>query len=242
MSVFMNPLPPQAYTKDTLVQAYAWLQSQSDSVKELATNPDILVSLFMKSKTQGDQFFERPSIQNFKNELKNLAGMIGEFEQTPAQMSSPALSSSSPSGPIMNTNTSSMANPSMNTNINSNMSSLTSAINNSSQNFNNSSSPSSIFSSAPPPQAMLHQQTFQSNATAPYPSPMGTTSQQGPGSDSHLGSGIMQGVNRSSELVVDEKSIEMIREVKKSLNLTSESEVLRLLLSIGYQKARQLYK
>jgi hypothetical protein len=83
MSVFMNPLPPQAYTKDTLVQAYAWLQSQSDSVKEMATNPDILVSLFMKSKMQGDQFFERPSIQNFKNELKSLAGMIGEFEQTP---------------------------------------------------------------------------------------------------------------------------------------------------------------
>lgn len=76
----MNPLPPQAYTKETLVHAYAWLQNQSESVKEIATTPDVLVSLYLKAKLQGQDFFERPSIQNFKNELKSLAGMIGEFE------------------------------------------------------------------------------------------------------------------------------------------------------------------
>jgi hypothetical protein len=76
----MNPLPPQAYTKDTLVQAYAWLQGQGESIKELATTPDVLVSLYLKAKMQGNHALERPSIQNFKNELKNLAGMIGEFE------------------------------------------------------------------------------------------------------------------------------------------------------------------
>ncbi|PIS11710.1 MAG: hypothetical protein COT73_02450 [Bdellovibrio sp. CG10_big_fil_rev_8_21_14_0_10_47_8] len=76
----MNPLPPQAYTKDTLVQAYAWLQTQNECIKEMATNPDILVSLYLKAKLQGDSALERPSIQNFKTELKNLAGMIGEFE------------------------------------------------------------------------------------------------------------------------------------------------------------------
>ena len=76
----MNPLPPQAYTKETLVQAYAWLQAQSDHIKEIATTPDVLVSLFLKAKMQGDGALERPSIQNFKNELRNLAGMMGEFE------------------------------------------------------------------------------------------------------------------------------------------------------------------
>lgn len=76
----MNPLPPQAYTKETLVQAYAWLQSQKESIKEMATNPDILVGLYLKAKLQGDGALERPSIQNFKHELKNLAGMMGEFE------------------------------------------------------------------------------------------------------------------------------------------------------------------
>ena len=77
----MNPLPPQAYTKDTVVQAYAWLQSQPESIKELATTPDTLVSLFLKAKLQGNAALERPSIQNFKNELKSLAGMMGEFDE-----------------------------------------------------------------------------------------------------------------------------------------------------------------
>lgn len=76
----VNPLPPQAYTKDTLVKAYQWLQHQNDSIREMATNPDILVGLFLKAKLQGESALDRPSIQNFKSELKSLAGMMGEFE------------------------------------------------------------------------------------------------------------------------------------------------------------------
>jgi hypothetical protein len=76
----MNPLPPQAYTKETLVLAYEWLNKQSKEIREIAGTPDILVSLYNKAKLQGDECLERPSIQNFKNELKNLAGMMGEFE------------------------------------------------------------------------------------------------------------------------------------------------------------------
>lgn len=76
----MNPLPPQAYTKETLLKAYSWLQNQNDHIKELATTPDILISLYIKAKMNGHAALEAPSIQNFKTELKNLAGMIGEFE------------------------------------------------------------------------------------------------------------------------------------------------------------------
>jgi hypothetical protein len=78
----MNPLPPQAYTKETLGKAFAWLQSQSENIKEMATSPDVLVSLFLKAKLNGNGALDRPSIQNFKNELKSLAGMMGEFEVT----------------------------------------------------------------------------------------------------------------------------------------------------------------
>lgn len=76
----MNPLPPQAYTKETLGKAFAWLQAQPENIKEFATSPDILVSLYLKAKLNGVGALERPSIQNFKNELKSLAGMMGEFE------------------------------------------------------------------------------------------------------------------------------------------------------------------
>lgn len=75
-----NPFPPQAYTRETLVKAYQWLQNQSAPVKELATTPDLLVSLYVKAKTQGNDFLDRPSLKNFKSELKSLAGMMGEFD------------------------------------------------------------------------------------------------------------------------------------------------------------------
>jgi hypothetical protein len=83
----MNPLPPQAYTKETLLKAYQWLMGQNSSLKEIATTPDILVSLYLKATRDGDSALERPSIQNFKNELKSLAGMMGEFapQQPPPQ-------------------------------------------------------------------------------------------------------------------------------------------------------------
>lgn len=83
----MNPIPPQAYTKDSLLKAYAWLQNQDSSIKEMATTPDILVSLYLKATRDGDAALDRPSIQNFKHELKQLAGLMGEFEKegTPAK-------------------------------------------------------------------------------------------------------------------------------------------------------------
>lgn len=77
----MNPIPPQAYTKESMLKAYAWLQNQDASLKEMATTPDILVSLYLKATRDGEAVLDRPSIQNFKHELKQLAGLMGEFEK-----------------------------------------------------------------------------------------------------------------------------------------------------------------
>jgi hypothetical protein len=77
----MNPLPPQAYTKDILLKAYQWLMLQNSSIKEMATTPDILVSLYLKATRDGDHALDRPSIQNFKKELRSLAGMMGELDR-----------------------------------------------------------------------------------------------------------------------------------------------------------------
>jgi hypothetical protein len=82
----VNPLPPQAYTKDTLQRAYSWLLTQPVSVKELAHDQNILVSLYLKAQREGDAALETPSIQNFKQELKSLANMMGDF-QSPQQIS-----------------------------------------------------------------------------------------------------------------------------------------------------------
>ena len=37
----MNPLPPQAFTKDTLQKAYVWLLSQPAGIKEMASTQDV---------------------------------------------------------------------------------------------------------------------------------------------------------------------------------------------------------
>lgn len=81
----MNPLPPQAYTKETLLKAYQWLMSQNSSIKEIATTPDMLVSLYLKATRDGDGALERPSIKNFKNELKNLAGIMSDLDRPQQQ-------------------------------------------------------------------------------------------------------------------------------------------------------------
>ncbi|MGZ3775686.1 MAG: hypothetical protein ACXVCY_17885 [Pseudobdellovibrionaceae bacterium] len=86
----MNPLPPQAYTKETLLKAYQWLMLQNSSIKEMATTPDILVALYLKTTRDGQTALDRPSIQNFKNELKSLAGIMGELDRTPSTMTVPA--------------------------------------------------------------------------------------------------------------------------------------------------------
>lgn len=106
----MNPFPPQAYTRETMIKAYQWLQSQSPQIRELATTPDILISLFQKAQLQGKDALERPQLQNFKNELRSLAGMMGEFdtaEGTPTTPTPPAPSgnlnpATSPSTPATN--------------------------------------------------------------------------------------------------------------------------------------------
>lgn len=80
----MNPLPPQAYTRETLQKAYNWLLTQSPSIKDMARNQDILVSLYLKAQRNGDAALEAPSIQNFKKELKSLATMMGDFQPSEA--------------------------------------------------------------------------------------------------------------------------------------------------------------
>lgn len=78
----VNPLPPQAYTKETLSKAYSWLLTQNSSIKEMASTQDMLISLYLKAQRGGEAALETPSIQNFKQELKSLANLMGDL-QTP---------------------------------------------------------------------------------------------------------------------------------------------------------------
>lgn len=78
----LQRLAPQAYTKETLMKAFEWLQSQDDSIKSIATSVDALISLYMKAKLQGEESLHRLSIKNFKNDLQNLASIVGDWDRS----------------------------------------------------------------------------------------------------------------------------------------------------------------
>ncbi len=151
----MNPIPPQAYTKDTLLRAYAWLQNQNPSIRGMATTPDILVSLYLKTTRDGEEALDRPSIQNFKNELKSLAGLMGELEITQATPRAKPV--------------------------------------------------------APP-------QEFRS----PLPPP------------------VVRNISLTSCEDLDALSLEMLNEIKDGFNLSDQTEALRLLIKLGYLKAKKI--
>lgn len=146
--------PPQAYTKETLLKAYNWLQDQSEAVRDVATTPDQLVSLYLKAiRGASPESLERPSLQSFKSELKNLAGMMGGLEKK-QEVEAPVAAQPAP-----------VAAP---------------------------------------------------QATPVAPAPTKTT--------------------------LDDLTQSLIREVKSELNLSTDQEALRMLVKIGYQKVKSLYK
>lgn len=163
----VNPLPPQAYTKDTLQKAYAWLLAQPASVKEMAHDQNILVSLYLKAQRNGDAVLETPSIQNFKHELKSLASMMGDF------------SSQQPPAPVQQTTIP--------------------------QGVSSSVSSQAMTTQAAPSQSMLSKPDN-------------------------------KGVDT---LALDSKTVEAIHAVRESLNLGSDVEALRALVSLGFKQFRK---
>ena len=77
-------VPPQAYTKADLAKAYEWLQKQPDSIQDLATSAETLMGLYRKALLYGaSSISPKPSASTneFKSELKQLAGQISNFDQ-----------------------------------------------------------------------------------------------------------------------------------------------------------------
>ena len=149
-----NP-PPQAYTKETVTQAYEWLFAQPATVREVASDLDTMVALFLQAKRRKSTAgvpTNPVSAKAFKDELKGLAENFKQFEPIEKAPTAPE---------------------------------------------------------------------------TPAPVPTQVSMPLAPRSGSSL-----------TEL--DEKSLQQIRRVMDSLNLSSESETLRLLISLGYEKVREI--
>ena len=186
----VNPLPPQAYTKETLQKAYSWLLNQSPSIKDLASTQDMLVSLYLKAQRSGEASLDTPSIQNFKQELKNLASMMGDL-QTPAALQ-PTLQNNSIQSQIQNPPP-----PLQTKNI-----------------------PVNTFSDLA--------QTIKEAAAHPASIRQSdNTSKINNSSNNNLGQ-------------LDLQSLQMLTEVRQFLNLSSDIEALRALITLGYKQIKKI--
>lgn len=95
-----NIFAPQAYTREMLSQAFNWLQTQPESIRALASNPENLVALYFKAqrmqslsasqKAQIESNTEAPvQSQSFLNELRSLADQMSAEVKTKTQIQTP---------------------------------------------------------------------------------------------------------------------------------------------------------
>lgn len=78
-------LPPQAYTREMLTQAFQWVQTQPEGIRKLADSADALVGLYLRAKRSGDANLENSapvSTENFRKSLKSLATELEQFSNT----------------------------------------------------------------------------------------------------------------------------------------------------------------
>ena len=244
-------LPPQAYTKETLLKAYNWLQGQTEQVREMAGTPDQLVSLYLKAKHHGQEALERPSLQNFKSELKNLAGMMGDLEKKKPATAQPATTPTQP-----------------NYHQPGSTSMMQYQVPQASVTVTQQQAPSAQMSYQGPPSQPAYQGPV-SPSSQTYQAPVAPSTQPAAGSSPFHpanyqtttvqtqvgGSSPPLTTNSAAQSAIseptpaqkaassyDELTLKMIREVKNELNLSSEMEAMRMLVKLGYQKAQTLYK
>ena len=98
MAITTN-LPPQAYTRDTLVKAIEWLGTQPQSVRERANSADLLVNFYLMARRKAAVQMEAPvSGETFKSDLKHLVEDLKQFEDpSPPQYAMPPPLTRSPS-------------------------------------------------------------------------------------------------------------------------------------------------
>ena len=146
----------------------------------MATTQDMLVSLYLKAQRNGEASLETPSILHFKQELKNLASMMGDL-QTPNPIPN-SIPVNTPAPPVS-----------------------TSAQNRISQVAGLS-------------------QTIQE---AMQPVPNSKLADHSSGSNNNLGQ-------------LDLQSLQILSEVRQILNLSTDLEVLRALISLGYKQIKKM--
>jgi len=167
-------MPPQAYTREMLSQAFEWLKTQPVSIRERATTADGLVSMYLQSRrTSGAAVVDAPSVESFKSDLRNLAENMRTFETAEA----PPVTIRPP------------------------------------------------LHHKPPAETFTH--------TGPAVSPSVPTT-------ATVTTGVSAPKPIEPRHSYDSQTMECIQTVREKLNLSSDSEALRMLVKLGFEKVRSI--
>lgn len=199
----INQLPPQAYTRETLMQAFDWIKTQPRQVQDLASSTDALVSIYMQARRRaGNHGVTHPvSSQSFKQDLKNLAEGLRQFEDDGTAAAADAAQTTyvAPAGAHV---------------VSAHVVSAQAA-------------------------AVHHQMPVQQQAPPQQQGPLPQyQAAQFHSSPQQMASPPQQ-IPQVSQL--DPKSVEVLRLVQSRFNLSSENEALRMLISLGFEKVREIF-
>lgn len=204
----MSFFAPQAYTKETLSKAFEWLQHQPSSVKQAASNPDMLVSIYLQAQRQGLQKIDADapvSSRKFIDDLKTLSRDFAQFDDAPA---APTNSAGSARQSVQQTTTI------------SHHSSRTAEMH----------QPVSV-----PVQTPAHHVVQQPvpqpvpqyiNVTPPPPTPASPPPQQAQ----------YRQAPAEDVFSLDEKSLAVVRRLQERFNLSSPQEALRMIVALGIEQ------
>ena len=206
-------LPPQAYTREMLSTAFQWLQSQPESIKKLAHTPDALVGLYLRAQKFGHTSPEADapvSSQAFVADLKNLAEGLKQFEEPKAAVRAPQPSQQLGFAQRIRTESLNVAAPMAAT--------------------------AAAFAGASATPYPATQQTYEAPAQMPvnHPQVNNQINVQMPAQMS----GQMSPPNYTPGLNPMTQS--MIQEVKHHLNLSSDAEVINMMVALAYKNVKGL--
>lgn len=242
----MIKMPPQAYTKEVLTAAFDWLSSQPEYVRQKISSSDDLVGLYLKS-TRLKQDFNKDlsSAKNFRNELQDLAQNLKQFEEKEEPIAKPPQASRTlsmpPSSGFMGS-----SGPSGEDLTGSGHASSAAPYSQASTSLGRGfdpeaagmqQTPSSIGAQQLSPQHFVSASEVVGGAGSSGSSPLTPPS-------------VPQGIGKApsmkaheKEIVfkLDQKTISALNLAKDRLNLSSDTEALRVLVSLGEKHLKKLF-
>lgn len=219
-------IPPQAYTRDTLVKAIEWMSQQSAAVRERANSADLIVSYYLQARRRmtAAQMEAPVSGEAFKQDLKHLAQDLKQFEEVSAPPPTAPPTPQTPSRSLSHGNE---------------------------IHFRRPEPPPGTFEipeamplhthnhlhTAPAPQQHSQQHVHLHVQHAPPPPPIQAPP---PPPAMHQVSPRTE-APKGVQWTVDQKSLTFARELQERFNLSNEGEAIRMLITLGIERAREIF-